>query len=257
MPIATAKLQQNFSRAAEAYDARAQFQHVQTRRVLDAAVMLLPEAARLVDIGCGTGYFAAMAASRRPEWRMLGVDIAAGMCREAAKRCTALQADALQLPIADGSMDAVVSSLCLQWVEDKARAFGEIVRVLKPGGQAIIATLGAVSLRELRVAAVAAELPLGLLAMGDAEDYRAAVAAHGLSMTLWEQSLDVEYYTSVSALLDSMRHIGAGNNFADAPRGLVGVRRWKAMMRAYENARRPKGLPATWERLFMVLRKPA
>ncbi len=257
MLVASSKLQQNFSRAAAAYDDRAQLQHVQTRRVFDAAVMLLPEGARVLDVGCGTGTFAQMATSRRLSWRVTGVDIAAGMCQAAAARCAVMQADAASLPVADASVDAVVSSLCLQWVEDKARAFSEIARVLKPGGQAIVATLGESSLQELRAAASAAELPLGLLPMASAADYRTAVEAAGLSVTLWEQSADVEYYVSATALLDSMRLIGAGNNFGDGARGLTGARRWKAMVKVYEKQREPKGLPATWERLFMVLRKPA
>lgn len=257
MQIAPAKLQQNFSRAAETYDARAEFQHVQTRRVFDAAVMLLLEGARVLDMGCGTGTFAQMATSRRLSWRVMGVDIAAGMCQAAAARCAVMQADATSLPVADASVDAVVSSLCLQWVEDKARVFAEIARVLKPGGQAIVATLGAQSLQELRAAATQAELPLGLLPMASAADYRTAVEAAGLSVTLFEHHCEAEYHPHLAALLDSMRLIGAGNNFGDGARGLTGARRWKAMVKVYEKQRDLKGLPATWERLFMVLRKPA
>jgi malonyl-CoA O-methyltransferase len=256
MQVARTRLQRNFSRAAEGYDAQAQFQHVQTRRVLDAALMLLPARARMVDIGCGTGYFAQMARGHRPHWAVVGVDIAQGMCQAASMRCDVLQADAAQLPFADSTLDAAVSSLCLQWVEDKARAFGEIARVLKPGGQAIIATLGTDSLQELRAAAVQVVLPLGLLPMVRAEDYRAAIASAGLAVTLFEQSCDVEHYATVGALLDSMRGIGAGNSFGDAPRGMTGAGRYRAMLAAYEKSRDPKGLPATWERLFMVLRKP-
>lgn len=257
MNIARHRLQQNFSRAAAQYDARAQFQHIQTRRVFDAAQMLLPVEARLLDIGCGTGYFARLAAEKRPAWNVPGLDIAAGMCAQAATHGSAIQADAAALPIASGVLDAAVSSLCLQWVENKSAAFAEIARVLRPGGCAVIATLGDRTLHELRAAATQADVPLGLLPMSHVEEYHAAIATAGLSVTLCEQRAEVAFYPSVSALLDSMRNIGAGNNFAEPSRGFIGSKRWRAMLAAYETLRTPRGIPATWEHLFMLLRKPS
>jgi ubiquinone/menaquinone biosynthesis C-methylase UbiE len=46
-----------------------------------------------------------------------------------------VDAPAERLPAADGSIDTVVSTLVLCTVEDPAAALGEIVRVLRPGGQ--------------------------------------------------------------------------------------------------------------------------
>ncbi len=256
MTVLRKLVKHNFSRAASEYDARAEFQHGGTARVVDAALMLLPEKARIVDVGCGTGQFAAMTQGLRPAWRVLGVDIAAGMCKAAASRCAPIQADAAALPLADDSCEGVVSSLCLQWVEDLDAALREIHRVLRPGGRAIIASLAAGTLEELRAATTHAELNLGLLTMRADEEYRASIDHAGLAVTLFKCEADVEYYTHVNALLDSMRRIGAGNNFAHQPNGLMGARRWKAMLRYYESLRTPQGIPATWNRLFMILHKP-
>lgn len=255
MSVKLVRLQHNFSRAAREYDQRSRFQQVETRRVYDAALMLLRDGAKVVDIGCGTGFFAELAQER--PWAIHGVDIAEGMCREASKRGFVAQADAQALPFADGSMDVAVSSLCLQWVGDIGAAMREMARVVKPGGRAIIATLGPDSLQELRAAANAAELPLGLLPMRGADAYLAAAHDAGFDVTMADHTKAVEYYPSVKALLDSMRMIGAGNNFAAAPRGLTGVARWKSMLAEYQRLQGPHGLPATWERLFMILRKPA
>jgi malonyl-CoA O-methyltransferase len=257
MSISRARLQQNFSRAAAEYDSRAHFQQTETRRVLDAALMLLPHSARLADIGCGTGYFAQMARAKRPDWKIFGIDIAAGMCRAAAAHCGVAQADALQLPLAAASVDAVVSSLCLQWVTDPAAALTEIARVLRPGGRAILTSLTTETLRELHAAAAQAQLPLGLLPMRDEAIYRAAIAASSLETSLFQRQSTVEYYADVAALLASMRAIGAGNNLAASGQAMTGAQRWKAMLRAYETQRTPHGIPATWDRLFLVLGKPA
>ena len=254
MKILRSRVMENFSRAAERYDAHADFQHAQNQRVFAQARTQFPASARLVDIGCGTGQFAQMASAQA--WQLFGVDIAHGMCRIAATRCTAIQADTVQLPLADASCDGVVSSLCLQWVAALPIAIGEIARVLKPGGRAIIASLGSGSLQELRASAAQAKLPLGLLPLLTVSEYTAAILAHGFEIEQFTQTADIRHYPTVSALLDSMRVIGAGDNFAARPRGLTGAKRWKSMVADYEKRKTPTGIPATWDCLFMQLRKP-
>lgn len=257
MVISNARLQRNFSRAAMGYDARAELQQVQTRRVLDAARMLLPARAVMADIGCGTGYFAAAARETHPDWRIIGIDLAPGMCEVAATRCTAINADAVRLPLADASMDAVVSSLCYQWVEDQAAAFAELARVLKPGGRAIIASLGATTLQELRGCADAVQLPLNLLPMRAFEDVRAALEQAELEITLADTRGETRYYPNVNALMDSMRAIGAGNNFTSGASHFIPPKRWAAMLAQYERLRRAEGIPATWEHHFFIAHRPA
>ena len=256
MQVLRQKLQNNFSRAANDYDVRAEFQHVQTRRVLDAALMLFPQAACIADIGCGTGYFAAAAAARRPDWKVIGIDIAMGMSRIAATRCQAINADAVRLPLADASVDAAVSSLCYQWIEDQTHAFTELARIMKPGARAIIASLGETTLRELRECAATADLSLGLLPMRNFEQCRETLMASGLQLSYAQQHLATEYYDSVAALLDSMRTIGAGNNFAREQNGFIAPKRFAAMTKQYEQLRTDRGIPATWEHHFFVLHKP-
>jgi malonyl-CoA O-methyltransferase len=248
-------LRHNFSKAASEYDARADFQHVQTRRVLDAALMLLPEKARVADIGCGTGYFVHAAKPLRPQWQVVGIDIAQGMCEIAATRCHAVVGDAAHLPLATGSVDAAVSSLCYQWVENLPVAFAELARVLAPGGRAIIASLGAESLLELRDAAMRADVPLGLLTMRSNAQVVDALTQAGFEVVMADCHAQVEYYASVSALMDSMRRIGAGNNFAPSARGMLSPKRWAALVAYYEQMRKPQGIPATWEYQFFILQK--
>lgn len=257
MQVARARLQQKFGDAANDYDALAQFQHVQTRRVLDAAVMLLPDSARVLDVGSGTGYFAHAAQAVRPHWRVIGLDLAFGMCAVANARCAMVNADAVRLPLADASVDGAVSSLCYQWVEDQEAAFMELARVLKPGGRAIIASLGEATLMELRDCALKAQLPLSLLNMPSHNATLAALKGAGFTISMHDIRHEVRHYPTVAALLDSMRAIGAGNNFSGGVRGLTGPKRWAAMLAAYETLRTPLGIPATWEHHFFVVSKQA
>lgn len=251
------KLQHNFSRAAVDYDQLAHFQQVQTRRVLDAALMVFPHDALVVDIGCGTGYFAASAKEKRPDWRIVGVDIASGMCAVAATRCTVVAGDAASLPLADGSVDAAVSSLCYQWVDDHSKAFGELARVLRVGGRAIVATLGAATLCELRASAEAVDMPLSLLPMREFDGCRQALLSSGFTISFAEKQQVKQHYPGVSSLLASMRAIGAGNNFSHSVHGFMAPKRWMAMLSEYEKLRTSQGIPATWEHNFFVLYKPS
>lgn len=114
----------------------------------------------VVDVGCGAGTDLLLAASAAgPRGRAIGVDMTASMLRkaEAAAAEAGLthvelrQGDALELPVASGSVDVVLSNGVLNLAPDKRRAFSEVFRILRPGGRFLYADI-----------VVAAELPEGL-----------------------------------------------------------------------------------------------
>ena len=87
---------------------------------------------RVLDVGCGAGEFAALLTA--PE--VVCVDRSPAAVRAArARGLTARVADAEELPFADGSFDVVVASWMLYHVADRARAIGEMARVLTPDGR--------------------------------------------------------------------------------------------------------------------------
>jgi len=89
-------------------------------------------AGSLVDIGCGTGSYAAGLA--KLGWPVTGVDQSEDMLRRAqAKGVRAVAADATALPFEDASFDAAVSIFTHTDVDDFAGLVGEVVRVLRPG----------------------------------------------------------------------------------------------------------------------------
>ena len=91
----------------------------------------------ILDLAAGTGTssepFAAAGATVVP------TDLSLGMLQVGKQRRPGLSfvaADALQLPYADASFDAVTISFGLRNVEDTATALREMLRVTKPGGAA-------------------------------------------------------------------------------------------------------------------------
>jgi demethylmenaquinone methyltransferase/2-methoxy-6-polyprenyl-1,4-benzoquinol methylase len=90
----------------------------------------------VVDLACGTGDLAEIAARRGA--RVIGVDFSAVMlrCARARRACDRIvQADAQTLPLADASADVVVSGFALRNFAALAEAFAECARVLRPGGR--------------------------------------------------------------------------------------------------------------------------
>lgn len=123
-----------------------------------AARLDLADGAKVLDIGCGPGWFWATVAGMLPEQIELTLaDLSAGMVKEATERCatlrqwqvTGVEADASTLPFADASLDAVVAMHMLYHVPDPALAIAEMHRVLKPGGQILVTTNGSGNTREL------------------------------------------------------------------------------------------------------------
>lgn len=244
----------NFDRAAHRYDAHAQLQHQQVEQLLALAQQHVPAIAQVVDVGCGTGSFAALAKPMRPGWHITGVDIAPAMLAKAKTRCDAVfHADATQLPLGDASVEATVSSLCIQWVQDKAAMLAEMKRVLKPGGVAMVITLGDATLEELRAAAAASYAPLGLLPMLPFETYRTLAEQSGMELLACHQMREQWHYPSVEALLGSMRAIGAGNA---GEKRFIAPRTFARLIQQYEASYgTERGIVATWQPITLVLRK--
>jgi SAM-dependent methyltransferase len=97
--------------------------------------------ATIADIGASTGYLLEDLARAFTGATLIGVDlVSAGLRKAHAALPSArlLRADACALPLADASVDAVVSANLLEHVPDDRRALSEIARILKPGGRAVI-----------------------------------------------------------------------------------------------------------------------
>ncbi|MBI4478324.1 MAG: methyltransferase domain-containing protein [Acidobacteria bacterium] len=114
------------------------------------AIGPLPPGAHVVDIGSGSGTDLLLAARHvGPDGRATGVDMTPEMrerARDGARACgltrvELLDGDATNLPLADASVDVVISNGVLNLVPEKDRAFAEIARVLRPGGRLQIADI--------------------------------------------------------------------------------------------------------------------
>jgi ubiquinone/menaquinone biosynthesis C-methylase UbiE len=98
---------------------------------------------RALDLGCGTGYPALLAAQTvGSSGSVIGLDLAEQMLGVARRKATALgltnvtfrTGDVTTLPYDADSFDAVISRFCLMFLPEIPKAASEIARVMKPGG---------------------------------------------------------------------------------------------------------------------------
>lgn len=92
-----------------------------------------------LDVGCGTGGLTATVLAIADPAEVVGVDTSEGFLSHARAqladpRVSFRTGDALSLPLADHSFDAVVSGLALNFLPDPGRGVAELVRVAGPGG---------------------------------------------------------------------------------------------------------------------------
>jgi len=140
-----------FGRAARHYDQYAELQ----RHSGDALFARLSQrrASRVLDAGCGTGWYSRVWQARGSQvWALDLCPEMLAIGRQTAAASRYIQADIESIPLANGSVDLAWSNLAVQWCSDIQRALAELYRVTKPGGCIAFTTLAEGSLHELHTA---------------------------------------------------------------------------------------------------------
>ena len=161
----------------------------------------------VVDLACGTGDFC-FELQRRGH-RAVGFDLSFGMLAAAPRPFDRAQADALRLPLRDGSVDGVTCGFALRNFAELVPFFAELARITRPGGR--------IALLEV------AEPPNPLLRAGHGIYFGKVVPLIGgaLSDRAAYRYLpkSVAYLPDPESMMDQLR----GSGFGDARRQLLSV----------------------------------
>jgi demethylmenaquinone methyltransferase/2-methoxy-6-polyprenyl-1,4-benzoquinol methylase len=139
-------VQAMFNRIARRYDLMNRLmtfgQDQSWRRYVVAQAGLPREGGRLLDVATGTGDILFEAKKKASKLLAVGADFASGMMRVGQRRggggsVSWTQSDALALPFADASFDAVTSGYLMRNVINVPAAFREQMRVVRPGGKVV------------------------------------------------------------------------------------------------------------------------
>lgn len=242
-----------FGRAASGYDQAARLQRAMAKTLLERLDYIRIEPRRILDVGAGTGWLSEQLGKKYPKARVMALDLAMPMLWQVQKRgrwlrripCLCARTEAI--PLADASLDMLISNAMLQWCANPQAVFAEWLRVLRPGGLLLFTSFGPLTLQELGAAWAQVD---GLPHVHGFVDM--PVLGDGLMGAGWENPvLDRDlyrlHYPDALRLMRDIKSLGAGNALSGRRASLTGKGRLQAVASAYEAMREPAGLPLSYE----------
>lgn len=254
-------LRRAFERAAQSYDEAALLQREVGARMLERLDLLRLAPQLILDIGAGTGHASAALARRYKDARVIAIDLAVPMLKQARTHVPLVDkwlggrqafvcGDAERLPLRGASADMIFSNLTLQWCDDLDLIFHEFRRVLKPGGLLMFSTFGPDTLKELRGSWSRVDAFSHINTFIDMHDVGDALMRAHFAAPVMDVENFTLTYPSVHKLMRDLKAIGAHNVTAGRAPGLTGKGRLKAMIDAYEAHRADGLLPASYEVVY-------
>lgn len=242
----SSRLRADFNAAAHRYNAHAGLQEHVLRQLL-CQLVPLPDTARVLDAGCGTGNFSVFTGHRNT----VALDSAFDMCKQAKNAAPlSINGNMSTLPFADASFDVVFSSLALQWAENWQATLTEWLRVLKPQGMVAFSSFAQGTLHELAESFATVDHHPHISQFMDTAELSAYPMLHSSEETV------TEYYPSVTALAKHLKALGARNKTTYQRRSLMTPRQLKTVEQYYaSHFGTPEGLTVSWKLVYALGQK--
>lgn len=247
----------SFNRCAGQYDQSAVLQREVLIRLFDRLQYIKIDPKLVVDLGCGTGQGIKMLRKQYSKSSILGLDLAHEMLSMSKKqyglfdRKWLVNADMEQLPLADGQVDLIFSSLALQWSNDLVETFAEFKRVGRQGGLLMFTTFGVNTLHELRQSWQEIDPSPRVHQFMDMHDIGDMMMSSGLSQPVLDMENITLEYEHFEDLLKDLKSIGATNAERSRSRGLMTAKKLARLKAVYENfAFKNERYTATYEVVY-------
>jgi malonyl-CoA O-methyltransferase len=241
--IKTHHVKRAFSTASDSYDAHAVLQREIADRLLAHLEFAKIQPDRILDIGCGTGYFTRLLRGKYKKSIIVAADLSETMVKTTRDlhirrmpwhgRYLHAVTDAINLPFKSGSFDLVCSNLTMQWVTSPEHMLKEMRRVLAPGGLMLFSTFGRRTLIELRqtLAQIEPERAGHVLPFPDVTSLGDALTSLPVEMSVTDTDLFTLTYPDTISLIRELKGLGAS---AAAIRGRKNGLYGRAMIKQLE-----------------------
>lgn len=231
-PGSVVQVRRQFLKSQNEFDAHSAVFESVSQQLQERLGLLAIQPARVLDLGCRTGYQLDALQQMYPDSQIVGCDLAAqkpvslprswpSWLRKRPQSPARLVCDPHELPFGTATFDLVVSNLLLPWSHSPHRVFEEAERILKPGGAFMFTTAGPDTLMEYRSAWASIDTFVHSFGLIDMHDIGDSMMAAGFAAPVFDRDVMQVDYPSVSALQKELRCLGAANIASGRRTGLM------------------------------------
>lgn len=265
MKIDKTKLGSNFNRHAGDYDHYAGVQRRMAQQLLRQIQTSGQQFNRILEIGCGTGYFTQLLRQAWPLAQIIALDLAPASLQSARRRLGNdsnihwIAADGEQF--IPGTFDLITSNSVFQWFSHPDQSCRRFWEHLRPGGWLAFTTLGPQTFQELSasLARAAQEFPhlaippIPASRFADSADWDKFLMAAQFSSIDLQRQCEIETYPHPLDFLRALSRMGTANpQPAFMPRRLL-----SAMIRHYDALYCSNGtIPVSYDVYWVKGQKP-
>lgn len=246
-----------FSKHADDYERVAKVQKEIGSRLFERLQYLKIAPRRILDLGCGPGFFSKELALLYPKAQIVGMDLSFAMLEQARKKqgwrrkWPLVSADMQKMPFATGAFDLVFANQVIHWSSSLGMVFRELNRVMNVNGCLMFTTLGPDTFKELQTAWSAANQYAHVNEFVDMHDIGdCLIAEHFMDPVIDMELLSIHYETLPQLLL-ALKTQGVRNINPKRNHGLTGKSAWKQFEAQYATMRTTTGkYPLTYEVVY-------
>jgi malonyl-CoA O-methyltransferase len=257
-------IKRNFARRAQSYDRHACMQRLMAQGLAAGAGEVMGRARRILEIGCGTGYFTHLLRQANKKAWLVALDLDASLVETARRRLGPdtivawLVADG-EAPLR-GEYDLIIANAAFQWFTRPAETMAAYYQSLAPGGILAFSTLGPGTFQELAEALAQAASSLNLSNppkipaqdFGDRQTWADRLFRAGFGRVHLAREMVTATFSSVPEFLRALQATGATNPRPSpfSPRLLA------KMIAGYQSDYGKTGaIPVSYEMIWAVARK--
>ncbi|WP_454780226.1 malonyl-ACP O-methyltransferase BioC [Legionella sp. WA2022007384] len=246
-----------FNHHAAEYERAAKVQQEIGVRLLERLQYLNMKPQRILDLGCGPGFFSYELSQMYPKAQVVGLDLAQLMLIQAQKKqgwrrkWPLVAADMVHMPFVTGAFDLIFANQVIHWGGPLQRVFRELNRVMNANGCLMFTTLGPDTFKELKHAWSGVNQHAHVNEFADMHDVGDCLMSEHFLEPVVDMELLAVHYETLPQLLQALKAQGVININPQRNQGLTGKMAWRQFEQNYSTLQTDKGkYPLTYEVVY-------